>query len=218
LISNQAVLTAAHCIPYKGESHYQVELGVHWREKQEVHDIEIKPKKVIPHPGYNKTTVANDLAIIILPKPIKFTKHYSPVCMPKANVAYHDHMATVSGWGSVRQGGSLSPVLLDTQVKTMSNAQCKRTNYDSLAIQDNMICAEGYRTDSCQGDSGGPMTVKQNANYLLAGVVSWGYGCAQSGYPGVYARTEVQLDWIERILAANTDSAADDVTAKMCHK
>lgn len=47
-----------------------------------------------------------------------------------------------------------------------------------------MICA-GYingGTDSCQGDSGGPLVY----NNTLIGIVSWGSGCAQPGFPGKY--------------------------------
>ena len=58
-----------------------------------------------------------------------------------------------------------------------------------------MICAGEAGKDSCQGDSGGPMT---SGDYHV-GIVSWGYGCARAGYPGVYSQTDAFLSFINEV-------------------
>ena len=51
--------------------------------------------------------------------------------------------------------------------------------------------------DSCQGDSGGPLMniVKENgkSKYEWIGVVSFGVGCGQPGYPGAYTRASCYI-------------------------
>jgi secreted trypsin-like serine protease len=65
-----------------------------------------------------------------------------------------------------------------------SESAARRVPCDQLAAG----VLNGGGKDSCQGDSGGPLTVKVAGVAKLAGVVSWGNGCADAQFPSLYAR------------------------------
>lgn len=51
--------------------------------------------------------------------------------------------------------------------------------------------------DDCQADSGGPMTiVNAQGTPIQVGIVSWGRGCGHRGFPGVYTRVAMHIEWI----------------------
>ena len=51
---------------------------------------------------------------------------------------------------------------------------------------------------SSQGDSGGPLVgTNDNGELVQVGVVSWGIGCAEAAFPGVYSRVSEAYDWIQ---------------------
>lgn len=70
--------------------------------------------------------------------------------------------------------------------------------FEPIVVRDNHLCAGGENgKDSCRGDSGGPLMAERDARMYLAGVVSFGYECGLSGWPGVYTRVNKFRDWIE---------------------
>ncbi|XP_011341020.1 trypsin-1 isoform X2 [Ooceraea biroi] len=199
VINSRYVLTASHCIDRFDVNKLSVRILEHdWNTTSEADTQEYKVEKTIKHSGYSTTNYNNDIALIKLAHPIKFQGSMRPACLPDRVKTFAGEKGIVTGWGAVKEGGSVSPSLLEVDVPILSNAECRNTKYPSRRITDNMMCA-GYQKggkDSCQGDSGGPLHVEQNGSHQVVGVVSWGEGCAQPGYPGVYARVNRFLTWI----------------------
>uniref|UniRef100_A0A7N5KI19 trypsin n=1 Tax=Ailuropoda melanoleuca TaxID=9646 RepID=A0A7N5KI19_AILME len=180
LISDQWVVSAAHCYMYR----IQVRLGVYNIDVMEGNEQFINSAKVIRHPRYSSWTLNNDIMLIKLSSPAVLNKRVATVSLPSACAAAGTQ-CLISGWGNTLSSGSNYPELLQClDAPLLSQAQCE-ASYPGQ-ITDSMVCAgflEGGK-DSCQGDSGGPVV----CNGELQGIVSWGYGCAEKDSPGVYTK------------------------------
>ncbi|CAL4073220.1 unnamed protein product, partial [Meganyctiphanes norvegica] len=197
LINDRWVLTAAHCT-----NPSQVLLGNHLTTETDDAEIRVDVKRVIEHPkwGFTIGSIVNDFMLVELATPLNLEtvgpNAIRPVCLPSSSnpAQYEGVPAIVSGWGATSSGGFLSTTLQKVKVNTMSNAECNE-DYNGN-ITSSMICASKPGKDSCQGDSGGPMVRNMGLYFNLIGVVSWGYGCADPDFPGVYSRVTNKIDWI----------------------
>jgi plastocyanin len=99
--------------------------------------------------------------------------------------------STIIGWGTTSAAGNPSfTQLLEAQVPIVGDDDCQ-ADYAPASIpidSSTMVCAGDGTHDTCQGDSGGPLMVDDGGSFVLAGVVSFGEGCADVNFPGVYAR------------------------------
>ncbi|XP_018080435.1 trypsin-like [Xenopus laevis] len=195
LLNNQWVVSAAHCY----QASIQVRLGEHNIALSEGTEQFINSAKVIRHPNYNSRTTDNDIMLIKLASPASLNSNVNAVALP-SSCAAAGSSCLISGWGNTSTSGSNYPNLLQClSAPILTTAQC--TGAYPGQITNNMFCAgflEGGK-DSCQGDSGGPVVCKGQ----LQGIVSWGVGCAQRNYPGVYTKVCNYNSWIQSTIAAN---------------
>uniref|UniRef100_A0A3B3TEE7 Si:dkey-32n7.7 n=1 Tax=Paramormyrops kingsleyae TaxID=1676925 RepID=A0A3B3TEE7_9TELE len=150
--------------------------------------------RVIVHPLYDSQTHDNDIALMQLSATVTFTDYVQPVCLAASNsTIYNGTEIWVTGWGDISSQVSLpSPgILQEVQIPIVGNRICSCLyGTANINITNNMLCAgllQGGK-DSCQGDSGGPLVTQLGSAWVLAGVVSFGIGCAEPDFPGVYTR------------------------------
>merc|ERR1712055_817493 len=195
LVGPTKVVTAGHCCDGMSASKLGVEVGSHHLYDQDPDQSAIAVTKVNLNADYDDWTVYNDICTLELASAADFSSDMiGPISLPDVMEEYEaGTQCIVSGWGTTSSGGSLARILQKVTVPVVSDEDC-RSSYGQSAIADSMICAgldQGGK-DSCQGDSGGPFMCGNQ----LSGVVSWGYGCAEAGYPGVYTQTSYFVDWL----------------------
>jgi len=205
LVNRNYVISAAHCfVSVKDISKLILFLGDHDSSlTNEVTSITRKVSYVISHPAYDETTQWNDIAIVKLSTPVQYQWNIRPICLPPIWLNLSRQKLIIIGWGAMMLAGEPSNVLREATVPVVSNSICKvRLNETDSHIDDSVICAgakDGSK-DACQGDSGGPAILKCDGNALFVGIVSFGIGCGNPGYPGVYTRVFHYIDWITKYI------------------
>ena len=198
-IADDVVLTAAHCVT--GDNSDLV-------VRREGSSTTIDVVAVKSHEGYDNEALTNDIALLFLDRG---QVESGEVIDLSSNLSLDGKDLKIIGYGNKSSYGYLfDDELHEVTVPILSNEKCSN-DYGSEYHEDVQFCAGtetgGY--DSCQGDSGGPALVEAEGGYNLAGIVSWGYGCAQAEYPGVYTRVSTFLDWIDSSIAAYRKPISD---------
>ncbi|XP_070533196.1 suppressor of tumorigenicity 14 protein-like [Ptychodera flava] len=204
LVAPDWVLTAAHCFDEsRNPSNFQVQVGITqlatWAQTGTRQERTIS--QVIVHPSYDTAGTDYDIALMQLSSPVQLNDTVRLACLPTSIMEFDvGKYCVVTGWGLTDEDGSESPyVLQEASVPLMSNAKCA-LKLDGVTTR--MFCA-GYPqggVDSCQGDSGGPLSCYEDNKWYVAGVVSWGIGCARPNKPGVYTKVSYFADWINEYI------------------
>ena len=184
LYRGRFVITAAHCSDFVKPENVRVLVGTLSLDGS---GKRYKVRKIIVHPKWDDFTFDYDIAIWCLEEEVPNA--------PKLYIASHDvpvgTMMRVSGWGALSETGPAPVSLRQVQVPKASRDNCNDANSYNGDVTRRMLCAgfDGGEFDSCFGDSGGPLTrPRPEGGRILAGIVSWGEGCALPDKFGVYTR------------------------------
>jgi len=209
LIEPEWVLTAAHC---RNRVDHVV-IGLHnlsdTNETVEVIDAAFEAV----HPDYTWITFKSDYMLIRLAR----ASNASTITLDDSSFTLEEETdVTVMGWGVTEENGFLSDVLLEVELDVVDYEKCNEANCGK--VTENMVCAARDGKDACQGDSGGPLIIKgdDESSDLQVGIVSWGNGCAQEGFPGVYTLVNSGRDFLDEMLSCTYANGDDDETFRDC--
>lgn len=217
LIAPDVVLSAAHCfaagIPWK-PSDYEVVAGrtALLRGTGEVRNV----VEVSLHPRYDKVTNRFDVAVLRLETPIETIAPVRLVARASTRFQTPGKKLTVAGWGSTIGYPATDfypPTFYPSRMREASVKLVEGSVCRSLYAAENtpitpsqQLCAAELGRDSCQGDSGGPLFADRLSRIVQVGIVSFGSGCADPEFPGVYTRIAAPeiYDFIQRELVSGT--------------
>uniref|UniRef100_A0A8C3UYC0 Peptidase S1 domain-containing protein n=1 Tax=Catharus ustulatus TaxID=91951 RepID=A0A8C3UYC0_CATUS len=205
IIGDRWLLSAAHFKTWKSRTHIEAYVGTTSLNGTDENAVKVNVTRVISHPLFNPMILDFDVAVLELARPLIFNKYIQPVCLPPALQKFPvGKKCLISGWGSRPESGTSYQRSPKAFVGIIEQNTCNFLY--NFSLTDRMICAgfmEGM-VDSCQGDSGGPLACEVTPGvFYLAGIVSWGFGCAQAMRPGVYSRITKFTNWILDTISHN---------------
>jgi secreted trypsin-like serine protease len=209
LIAPEWVLTAAHCVFGENANNVNAHFKAYYLNDPLLGYVSVEVDNLYIYPDYNPNSDDHDIALVKLSQPVNI----EPVLVPQpnqTNLIAAGKLHKTMGWGATENAFG-SDTLLEVTLPIVDFDICNGPNSYDGQLTENMICAGlmAGGVDACQGDSGGPLFTVDNGNFYVTGVVSWGNGCAEPDYPGVYANVINYTNWIESYTGQLPSSVAD---------
>jgi len=221
LIAPRVVLTAAHCAERGSELEGErVVVGAYENvgpgSSLSGDAVRVRVVTQENHPSYNDNTLENDYSLLLLAEDVNIDEPRLTISDEGGiNDPAPNTVLTVIGVGTTSSGGSSASSLREVDVPVVDGATCDDMYREDGGSIDRevMFCAGDIRNggiDSCQGDSGGPIVDTSDSRlHVQVGVVSWGFGCADRDFPGVYSKVGARNDWIRSIVCDDWGEVAE---------
>ena len=170
------------------------------------------------HPGYLPTLQDNDFLLLKLSTSAVVDEDGEPTGVVPIPLNRNASLPTtgdpirVMGFGKTAESGAggMSQTFQTVEIEYIDDDTCQKQYGADQFVRNVMFCSgtsDGGK-DTCQGDSGGPVVdVNQG---VLAGVVSYGIGCARKQYAGVNSKVSAVTDWIDREICLGSDYPPDN--------
>ncbi|CAG9811188.1 unnamed protein product [Chironomus riparius] len=185
LISNQKIVTAAHCIHGKSSPRpllardIVVLVGVHdLNDRFEIGRSPNAVQSIILHPDWNPKTEAfdADIAVLVLEEKVTFTKYIQPVCLiDPSSFLTTLNSGVVVGYGKSEDKSKVHeniPKILNFPMHKNDQCFLKNIYLTKISSQRTFCGGQGRGLGVCRGDSGSGLFVTYGNTFYLRGIVS----------------------------------------------
>jgi hypothetical protein len=200
LIHPQVVLTAGHCVKI-----YSEELEINFDFLNVPERIQIRggsmgqivysrAAEIRVHPSWEGSLSAEvgDLALILLKEPIT---EWEPFRLRDFPMPEAGESGMIVGYGG---NVTVEPSTDGEEIPFGSGLH--RKGLTTLRSVDNKIIETGGTTNTCEGDSGGPLFTRQNGEWVLTGVTSFGTSPCFATYGGYSVNLLAYCDWLNQTM------------------
>lgn len=195
LVSNMAVLSAAHCFWTEQDepipaSNFLVALGKLFRPWNNPVDTDAQKSDVddIKYPDRfngNRANFQADIALVILKTFIEYQTHIRPICLDFGLIFDErqlspGNLGKVAGWGLTAEDGEASQILQVIELPYVDINVCRSkipATFLEYLTSDKICAGFANGTSLCKGDSGGGLAFPEKhlngvTRYYLRGIVS----------------------------------------------
>lgn len=211
---------AAHCTESRrSPNEFSVRSGSNKFGDGDLHYI----SHVFDHPQYDNSNYDYDYSMLKIYGRIFYSETTRAVKLPDefGDETAEGELVRVLGWGKTMNPNESSEFLRGVELMVISHEECEKSYEEyEIIMKHNKLCAIHPQKidgrDACQGDlikftlfifsficfiqkgdSGGPLQRQRDGK--LVGVVSFGIGCAEAEFAGVYSRVSAVRGWIKQV-------------------
>lgn len=187
LVSEDFVLTAAHCKSPSGLGSYKVYLGLHdYNDRAKAQNLEVEQEFM--RDDYNASTFQNDILLLKLSSKANLNCDVQLISLAGPEDPAPGS-CSISGWGRFDLSSSNpSPKLREVNVTLSKERDCQT---------DDLYCCEGGK-GSVQGDSGGPLVCENEKVYGVVSTTRWVSINQPTNY--YFSKIPKYKDWIDSII------------------
>ncbi|GJQ69379.1 hypothetical protein Trydic_g9525 [Trypoxylus dichotomus] len=219
LVSEDVVLTAAHCVWKRSPRHIKFAFAKYSSDLDRIDDfVQVRDAgTIVTRPEYldYRSNYGSDIGVVVLSSPVELSTYVKPACLDweRSNMPLHlsgDRFGTIAGMG-LMENDEPAIALQVLELPVVSPSACIRNQKRDFRkyVTYTTFCAGWTNgTSVCRGDSGGGILfrdVNDADRWILQGIVSIsprrkGVDFCDPLHYTIFTKVGLYLDWLKDLI------------------